>query len=189
MQISGTLYWAKLDKPRDNYNKQHKIMKDGQPDCWGREYSVVFANLSKADKLALRDAGLLDRVKNKMDDLEDQITFRLDETKRDGDLNDPIVVTNGETMREWDWKEDGLIGNRSKGVMKFNVWRGGQGKPRIFPVALLVTEHVPYEAPDNTYEDPNDWSEYAPAKEKAPAKAKGKEKVVAEGELDDEIPF
>lgn len=193
MQIEGLIQWCKLDKPRPNYNKQRKIMKDGEPDGWGDETSVVFSNLTKETKLALRDAGLLDKVKNKMDDLEDQITFRLSHAKRDGTINDPIKVTNAATGAPWDWKEDGLIGNGSKGVMKFNVWRNPNGKSSIYPVSMLVLDRVEYESPDGErdYEDPDDWSSYVKAPAKAPAKAaaKGKSKVTAADDLDDEIPF
>lgn len=195
MIIEGTLWWTKLDKPRDNYNKQRKIMnEDGEPDRWGREYTVTFGNLSKETKLAMRDAGILDRVKNKMDDLEDQMTFRLDEFNRDGEAQSIKVVDKD--GKEWDWKENGLIGNGSVGAMKFNVWRGGQGKARIYPVSLMVLEHIEYEQSESSgdYEDADDWSNYAKAKEPAekakPAtKAKGAKTAVPDGELDDDIPF
>lgn len=197
MIIEGTLYWPKLDTPRDNYNKQRKIMnEDGEPDRWGREYTVTFGNLTKETKLALRDAGILDRVKNKMDDLEDQMTFRLDEFNRDGEAQS-IKVVDKEGV-EWDWKENGLIGNGSVGAMKFNVWRGGQGKPRIYPVSMMVLEHVEYEATEGSgdYEDPDDWSSYGAkgaakpaAKKDAKAKAAPSKKAHVEDDLDDEIPF
>lgn len=196
MIIDGAIWWAKLDKPRDNYNKQRKIMnEDGEPDRWGREYTVTLANLTKETKLALRDAGLLDRVKNKMDDLEDQITFRLDEFNKAGEPQSIKVVDRD--GKEWDWKEKGLIGNESQGAMKFNVWRGGQGKARVYPVSLMVLDHVEYEAPEGSgsYEDPDDWSAYAKAKPAAEPKAKAattkaKTKTpVADDDLEDEIPW
>lgn len=191
MRISGDIFWAKLDKPRPNYNKQRKIMgPDGEPDGWGDEYSVVIGNLTKDTKLALRDAGLLDKVKNKMDDQNDFITFRLSTEKKSGEKNDPIRVVNGETGETWDWEKDGLIGNLSKGVIAFNTWKNNNGKTSAFPVSLLVTEHVEYEAPEGSgdYEDPDDWSEYLPKKEAKP-KRTNKKTVVEDGELDDEIPY
>lgn len=192
MIIEGTLYWAKLDKPRDNYNKQRKIMKDGEPDRWGREYAVTIANLTKETKLQLRDAGLLDKVKNKMDDLEDNITFRLDEFDKDGEPQS-IKVVNSDG-KEWDWKEDGLIANESRGAIKFNVWRPSQGKPRLYPVSLMVLEHILYEAPEGSgeREDPDDWGDYAkkPAKAVAkPEKAAKKRVVTEEDDLDADVPF
>ena len=194
MQIEGTLYWTKLDKPRPNYNKQRKIMdKDGKPDGWGDETSVVFGNLTKETKVMLKDAGLLDKVKNKLDDVEDQITFRLPTKKRDGTDNDPIKVTSAETGAAWDWKEDGLIGNGSKGVMKFNVWKNGNGKGTIYPVSLLLLEHIEYELPEGqeqaAYEDPDDWSDYVKpeAAAKAPAKKAAKPKPADEDE--DDVPY
>lgn len=192
MIIEGKVYWCKLDKPRDNYNKQKKIMKDGAPDRWGREFSVTLGNLSKEMKLQMRDAGLLDKIRNKMDDLEDQITFRMDEFDRDGDPQE-FKVVNGKTGEPWDWKEDGLIGNESFGAVKFNVWKKPGVKARIYPLSLLVLDHVEYEAPEGTgeYEDADDWSNYrktAPQKETKAPKAKTK---VAADDLDDDldIPF
>ena len=165
-------------------------MKDGEPDRWGREYAVTIANLTKETKLQLRDAGLLDKVKNKMDDLEDNITFRLDEFDKDGEPQSiKVVNSDGE---EWDWKEDGLIANESRGAIKFNVWRPSQGKPRLYPVSLMVLEHILYEAPEGSgeREDPDDWGAYAKkpaAKEKATAKPKTKKEEPED--LDDDIPF
>lgn len=190
MIIEGEIFWCKLDKPRDNYNKQKKIMKDGEPDRWGREYQVVLGNLSKETKLQLRDAGLLDKVKNKMDDQGDFVTFRLDELDRDGEEQEIKVVD--EDGNPWDWKVNGLIGNGSRGAMKFNVWKKPNVKARIYPLSLMVLEHVEYEAEDGAgeREDANDWSAYT-SKKKAPAKpsAKAKGKAVVEEELEDDIPF
>lgn len=192
MIVEGKIYWCKLDKPRDNYNKQKKIMdkETGQPDRWGREYSVTLGNLTKETMLQLKEAGLLDKVRNKMDDLENQITFRLDEFDRDG-ASQQIKVTNGDTLEPWDWKEDGLIGNESYGAVKFNVWKKPGVKARIYPLSLLVTEHIPYDAPEGSgdYEDPDDWSAYS-KKGKASQKAsKAKTKAQVAEDLDDDIPF
>lgn len=42
----------------------------------------------------------------------------------------------------WDWEVDGLIGNGTKAVAKFDVWDG-----KIVTLeAIKVTEHVPYES-------------------------------------------
>lgn len=198
MIVEGKVYWCKLDKPRDNYNKQKKIMdkETGQPDRWGREYSVVLGNLSKETKLQLRDAGLLDKVKNKMDDMEDHVTFRMDEFDKDGEAQE-FKVVNAETGEPWDWKEDGLIGNESLAAVKFNVWKKPGIKARIYPLSMLVIEHVEYEAPEGTgeYEDADDWSSYA-----KPDKAKKEEKAAKpatkraaknklDDDLDDDIPF
>lgn len=198
MIIEGKIYWAKLDKPRDNYNKQRKIMdkETGEPDRWGREYSVTLGNLSKETKLALRDAGLLDKVKNKMDDQEDFITFRMDEFDRDGDPQEfKVFDADGEP---WDWKKNGLIGNESFGAVKFNVWKKTGIKARIYPLSLIVLDHVEYEAEEGTTEreDADDWSAYTTKKAKpsgdAKAKAstsKAKTKAPVDEDLDDDIPF
>ena len=42
----------------------------------------------------------------------------------------------------WDWDQDGLIGNGSKAIVKFDVWDG-----KITTMEkVLVTEHLKYEA-------------------------------------------
>lgn len=195
MNIEGTIYWCKLDKPRDNYNKQKKIMnKEGEPDRWGREYAVTLGNLSKETKLQLRDAGLLDKVKNKMDDQEDHITFRMDEFDRDGEPQE-FKVTDLETGQPWNWKEQGLIGNLSRGAVKFNIWKKPGIKARIYPLSMLVIDHVEYEQAEGSaeYEDADDWSSYAkPAKadEVSGSKAKPpKTKPSEAADLDDDVPF
>lgn len=198
MIIEGKIYWCKLDKPRDNYNKQKKIMVDGEPDRWGREWAVTLGNLTKETKLQLRDAGLLDKVKNKMDDQEDHVTFRMDEFDRDGEAQE-FKVINGITGEPWDWKNDGLIGNESFGAVKFNIWKKPGIKARMYPLSLLVTEHVEYEAPEGTgeYEDADDWSNYKKANTqnsegKAKAETKAKKAVTKQtipDDLDDDVPF
>lgn len=192
MIIEGVCYWNKLDKLRDNYNKQRKLLnkETGEPDGWGREWSVVVGNLSKDTKVALKEAGLLGRVKNKMDDAEDFITFRTSEFKRDGEANKPINVVNSKGQ-PWDWKTDGLIGNGSKVVAKFNVWKPGNGNASAFLVSLMVKELVPYVQEDNgnSYEDPDDWGAYV-GKSEPEVKPKKKAPPV-DDDLDDEdsIPF
>lgn len=203
MIIEGTIYWTKLDKPRDNWNKQKKVMdKEGNPDRWGREYSVTLGNLSKETKLQLRDVGLLDKVKNKMDDQDDHITFRLDEFNKDGEVNE-FKVFNAETGEPWDWKEDGLIGNLSRGAVKFNVWKVPGIKARIYPLSLLVTEHVEFEQTEGTVEkeDADDWSNYVraetdkvaakhPGTKGTPEKAKpASKRAISDEDLDDDVPY
>lgn len=163
MQIRGKAYWPKLDKPVQNYNKQKKIMKDGEPDGWGDEWSVEIGNLSKETKVALKKEGLLGLVKNKMDEREDFISFRLATEKRDGTPNEaPRILDEAEKV--WDWNVRGKIGNESSVAVKFNVWKNpGNGKASAFLVALKVLDHVPYENADATvYEDVNDWGDTLP---------------------------
>lgn len=161
MQIRGKAYWTKLDKPVANYNKTKKIMKDGQPDGWGDEWSIEVANLSQDTKKALKAEGLLGSVKNKMDEREDFISFRLATEKRDGKPNDaPRVVDEDE--KPWDWEDRGKIGNGSDVAVKFNIWKNpSNNKASVFIVAVKILEHVPYEIEESTtdYEDPDNWGD------------------------------
>lgn len=151
---------------------------------------MILGNLSKETKIQLRDAGLLDKVRNKMDDLEDFITFRLDEFDRDGNPQE-FKVFNSEG-EPWDWKQDGLIGNESVGAVKFNVWKKPGIKARIYPLSLLVLEHNEYEAPEGAAEreDADDWSSYVKKPVKAETASKGKVKApAAVDDLDDDVPY
>lgn len=185
MQISGKSYWTKLDKLHDNYQKQKKILnKDtGEPDGWGREWSIEVGNLTLATKKALKEAGLLGRVRNKMDEREDFVTFRISEFKRDGEPNDQPPVVGPDT-KPWDWAKNGLIGNGSDVTVKFNVWRGG-AQASAFLVAVKVDNHLKYEAPSggNDYEDPMNWGDPVAVAEKPKT---GKNAKV--DDLDDDIP-
>jgi hypothetical protein len=161
MIVKGKAYWTKLDKAVANYNKTKKIMKDGQPDGWGDEWSIEVANLTADTKKALKKEGLLSLVKNKLDEREDFITFRLSTEKRDGTPNDPPKVVD-EQEKVWDWDTRGKIGNDSDIAVKFNVWKNpGNGKASAFIVAVKVLNHIPYETEesDTNYEDPNDWGD------------------------------
>lgn len=161
MQIRGKAYWTKLDKPVSNYNKTNKILKDDEPDNWGEEWAIEVANLSPITKKALKDQGLLGRVKNKLDEREDFITFRLSTEKRDGSPNEtPRVVDEDEN--EWDWKTRGKIGNGSDIAVKFNVWKNpSNNKASAFLVAVKILNHVPYETEETKvdYEDPEKWGD------------------------------
>ncbi len=161
MQIRGKAYWTKLDKPVDNYNKSKKIMKDGQPDGWGQEWSIEVGNLTADTKKALKEKGLLSLVKNKLDEREDFMTFRLSTERRDGTPNEAPKVVD-ENGNDWDWNTRGKIGNESDIAVKFNDWKNpGNGKASAFLVAVKVTNHIPYEAEETTtsYEDPNNWDD------------------------------
>jgi len=52
-----------------------------------------------------------------------------------------VVKDTPEGVQPWDKETDGLIGNDSKVVVKFNVWEGKICEMQ----AIKVVEHVPYE--------------------------------------------
>lgn len=199
MMIDGEIYWCKMDKPQPKFRKQD-----------GNEWSIECANIDLETKKKLKEAGVLGRVKNKMDEREDFIHFSISEYQRpfqinpltgekllwdfdDGGLdvalekgfeakaNDAPKIVDADG-KPWDFKKNGLIGNKSKGTFKFNI----SGK-NVYLVAVKVNEHVEYEgAGGGDWEDPDDWGEVtkpAPKKEK---KLPGK--TVLE-ELDDELPY
>lgn len=202
MQITAKVFWCKFDKLVDKY----------RPDQ-GKEWAIEAANLSKETKLALKAAGVLGRVKNKMDDRDDFIHFTVSEFQRprktradgsyelwdfdDGSLQDaldagytakrndtiPFFKADGKTL--WDFKTDGLIGNESVADFKFNV-----SAPNVYLVAVRIRDHVKYEGATGNNEDPNDWDDAAPEVKKEARKAKAKSTVEQDfaDDLDDEMP-
>lgn len=56
--------------------------------------------------------------------------------------NKPIFQEEDATLIEWDWEEDGLIGNDSDIIVKLDVW---DGKIVTFE-GIIVVNHVKYEA-------------------------------------------
>lgn len=194
------LFWTKMDKLRDKYRPNQ-----------GKEWSIDACNLTKEQKLQLKDAGVLGRVKNKMDDRGDFIHFTVSEYQRprkdkpngkydlwdfdEGSLDEafdagyiakknerpPVFKEDGKT--DWDFKTDGLIGNATKADVKFNV----QGT-NVYLVAVRVTELVEFEQKGD-YEDVNDWGDT----DEAPVAKPVKKAKTAAPELDaddeDQIPF
>lgn len=197
MQITAKVFWCKFEKLRDKYRPEQ-----------GQEWSVDATNLSKETKLSLKAAGVLARVKNKMDDREDFLHFTVSEYQRprrvktDGTYelwdfdkgslqdafnqgytakkNDPIPFFKADGKTLWDFKTDGLIGNGSVADFKFNV-----SAPNVYLVAVRIREHVPYDAPNRGTEDPNDWG--SPITPASQTKTKTTSRVMTE--LDDEVPF
>lgn len=169
MQITANVFWCKMEKLVDKYRADQ-----------GKEHSIEATNLTKEVKVELKKAGVLGRVKNKMDDREDFLHFSVSEFQRprknkaDGsyDLWDfdkgsleeafaagytakkndtvPIFKSDGKTL--WDFKTDGLIGNGSTADFKFNV-----SAPNVYLVAVRIRDLVPYEGAGGDNEDPNSW--------------------------------
>jgi hypothetical protein len=195
MQITAKVYWCKFDKLVDKY-------RPGQ----GKEWSIEAANLSKDTRLLLKSAGVLGRVKNKMDDRDDFLHFSVSEYQRprktyadgkydlwdfdEGDLqaafdagftakkNDPVPIFKADGRTLWDFKTDGLIGNESVADFKFNV-----SAPNVYLVAVRIKEHVKYEGAATNNEDPNDWDESSEVVSKKASSPLG------DDFMDDDIPL
>lgn len=67
-----------------------------------------------------------------------------------GGLPKIINMTDPEGKRLWNFQEDGLIGNGSKAIVRFDMYSKGSG---VRLEAIAVTEHVEFE--------PQEKSEYA----------------------------
>ena len=82
------------------------------------------------------------------------LTFRQAELRRDGTPNNPIEIKD---ILGQPWPVDKEIGNESVIDLKFVITNPGAGKKRgIYPRAIRVLDHVPYERKTFTDIDEND---------------------------------
>jgi hypothetical protein len=162
--VKGKLYWSKLERPVDNYEKT------------GREWTVDFV---PDDVTFLKEHRLLDRLKEGRAPIEgDYIRLRKPEKDKDGNKNEPIKVIDSDNQP---WEHGVNIGNGSDADVKLTIADFGAGKKKaIWAKAIRVTTLVPYEV------DEFGGMEETPRKK---ADTKGKGKKTEELDLDDDIPF
>jgi hypothetical protein len=114
----------------------------------------------------LREVGLADRLKNKGDDRGEFIPFRQREKRMDGTLNRPVSVVDADGNP---WPQDKLIGNGSTVDVKFEVKDYGKGKKAgVYPQAVRVLEHKPYQRVEFAPLNEDDDFFKAPLEEAAP---------------------
>jgi hypothetical protein len=147
--ISGKISWAKvLGDPVINYNKD------------GREWTFEVEPDEAGIQFILKQ-GLADRIKGKGYNIGTKgqhaerapfLQFKKPELNRDGEKNHPLRIYD-ENDVAWDpvLNDDGkptnLIGNESGVDVKLDIRDYGVGKKKgVYPVAIRVTDHVPYES-------------------------------------------
>lgn len=171
--ITGKLSWCKiLGEPVPNFNK------DGRE--WTFEVEPNEAGIQKLLKAGLADrikgAGYNIGTKGQHKDRPPFIQLKKTELSKDGNPNTPIRIYDAD-QNEWD--KETLIGNGSIGDVKLDVRNYGAGKKLgVYPVAIRVTEHVPYESSEFGALDEEEG--------RAPAK---KDTFREDFGLDDEIPL
>jgi len=178
--VPGKVYWPKIVGDRalhDNY--------EGTAREWSFE-------LEPEDVSFLKDAGLLDRLKEGKDGRGDYLNLRKPEFNKDGEKNDPIRIYDSENMP---WDETRMIGNGTKVVAKLTIMDWGRGKKKsIWTTAIRVQDLVPYETKEFGAYDNGD-EEAAPTtstRKKAADKTVKKAETKNDGlydDLDDDIPF
>ena len=160
--FTGPIMWCKvLGLPVDNFNKD------------GKEWTFELI-LDDAGKDILKKHKLADRIKVK--DYGDVIIFKQKaDPWPDGSPHDPIrVYDSGDA----DWDRDVKIGNKSIVDVKVTIVDNGKGRFKgVYPQAIRVKEHVPYES-----------SEFGGMDEGKDEKSRPKAKTFAD-ELNDEIPL
>jgi len=139
--IKGTIAWAKvLGEPVLNYNK------DGKE--WTFEVEPDEAGLQK-----ILQNGLADRVKGggynigtkgQHKDRNPFLQLKRTELNKDGEPNIPIRIYDNENNP---WDSSKLIGNGSSADVKIDIRDYGAGKKKgVYPVAIRITNHIPYES-------------------------------------------
>lgn len=176
--ISGKLSWAKvLGDPVVNYNKD------------GREWTFeVEPNEAGLQVLIKHD--LADRIKGKgynvgtkgqHKDRAPFIQLKRTEFSKDGTANQPIRIYDADDET---WDGTVLIGNGSSADVKLDIRDYGVGKKKgVYPVAVRVTEHIPYASSEFGGMDGDDDDV------SAPSKTKKKDTLKEDFGLDDELPI
>lgn len=173
--IRGKLFWPKvLGEPVDNYSKD------------GKEW--VFDLALDADGIKQAKVLKVLNIKDKDDERGKFLTFKQKYrevgTNEDGSpryTKAPRVLDA--TGKEWD--KDTKIGNGSVADVKFEIRNYGTGKyPGIYPRAIRVLDHVPYDGG-------NDFPELSSDDEffrKPTADEEGFGGHTATDDLDDDVP-
>lgn len=165
---SGKIYWAKVFTPVNNY--------EGTAKEWTFEFEPE-------DVSFLKEAKLLDRLKDRHEGRPDYIVLRKPELNADGEKNDPIRIYD-EDNKPWD--SDKLIGNGSKVDVKLRIIDWGKGKKKsIWVTAIRVTDHIPYTSNEFGAMDSTEVKKEVKKAAKPSTKASFDE---LDG-LDDDIPF
>lgn len=168
--VKGKIYWPKiLGQPRMNY------------EGTGREWTY---ELEPEDVSFLKEAKLLDRLKEKYEDRGPYLNLRKPEKDREGQPNEPIRVYD-ENNEPWDSSK--LIGNGSEADVKLRIVDYGKGKKKgIYTTAIRITNLVTYVS--------NEFAGMDSDVSSKPTKAKGKSSAAKTADtwgddLDDDIPF
>jgi len=125
--LRGSLNWAKVFDLVPNYNKDglewtFDLVLDGDGLKQVKQYKVL-------------------KTKEKGDDTV--LSFKQKEERANGSKNNPITVTDAAGKP---WPADTPLGNGTVADVKFEIWDFGPGKfPGIYPKAIRVLDHVPYE--------------------------------------------
>lgn len=200
--MRGKLYWAKIfGNPRPNYG--------GDAREWTFEFEPDENGVATLD-----DHGIKERLRDRKDkkgyeDRDPFLILKRKEFKTDGTPNDHIRIVD---QNNQPWADNKLLGNETIADVKVNIVDYGPGKKKgIYPIAIRIMSHVPYQsnefapvAADDPYkkedtfaadfgldqssemEDvPADQAE-APAVEEKPSKPA--KTPIPDGDLDDEIP-
>ena len=184
--IRGPIYWPKvLGAPVPNYNK------DGNE--WAFDLSLTKDGLTQAKAVKVQKKPALN-IKNRDDERGDFLSFRQRELRADGEPNNPIRVIDSAGNK---WPDDVKIGNGTIADVKFEVRDFGVGKfPGIYPRAIRIIEHVPYETSEFApLSSDDEYFNRATVLEKQVAKAEESRggfedrTATSDDELDDDFPL
>ena len=165
---SGKIYWAKVFTPVNNY--------EGTAKEWTFEFEPE-------DTTFLKEAKLLDRLKNKHEGRPEYLILKKPELNAEGEKNDPIRIYDSDNVQ---WDSDKLIGNGSSVDVKLRIIDWGKGKKKsIWVTAIRVTDHIPYTSNEFGAMDSNEVRKEVATKPKKPNPKATSDEL----DMDDQIPF
>lgn len=157
--MQGKIYWAKiLGAPRPNYSEDGREWTfEFEPDENGvgllKEHKLKDRLVDRSDRKGYEDRGEFLRLKRKELDYE-------------GKPNEHIRIVDANNVA---WNDKKMIGNGTLADVKLQIVDYGAGKKKgIYPIAIRVLEHVPYESNDFAPLDEDDPRRKAAPSSNAP---------------------
>lgn len=141
--VRGTLHWAKvIGDPVDNYNK------DGKE--WVSDLALDKDGVKQLKGIKLNGKNVFN-IKDKDDERGEFITFKqkyrtwTDKTTGEEKHSEPIKIMDA-AGKKWDGSK---IGNGTAADVKLKIVDYGKSMyPGVYPMAIRILEHVPYESND-----------------------------------------
>lgn len=152
--VTGEARWAKLmESNRDKgENTTDPDVKRKLEEVQGQYLLDLYVSHDEVKKAGVPDKGLIGQLYKTNQDGEEFYKCKRGHYNpkfKEGERvqGPPKVLKEAEdgSFVDWDWQEDGLIGNGSKVKVKFDVW----DNKIVTMEAVAVLEHVPFESDGN----------------------------------------
>jgi len=174
--LRGKLHWAKvLGDPVDDYDKTGKE--------WAFDLALDSDGVRQMNALKVQGKPVKN-IKDKGDERGEFINFRqrYREIGDSGKFTQPITVLDAAGKP---WNQDEKIGNGTVADVKFKVVDYGKGKyAGVYPMAIRVLDHVPYQ--DQTFAPLSEDDKFFKSAGEAEAGYQG---GFTNEDTEDDIPF